>query len=260
MKYQTVGPEERARRQEIALANPPQDDYSPQINQTTQTVHEVAPPPEDDAIVAAIITVLLAGYAAKRTLFALTDILAPFGITQEAISAAFVLSKRGTVALPNAPRDIAPGIKLRGERTKEVAFRAAYIMNASKRIQADLSKHKPIKVALAEESLNYRRHESARKGRLSAAARVQESADRFGPLLGWYLNPLLNNEIECITANGHNFYADEGTLIGLPGAVHPNCGCKAGPPIAGAGLVNDAVSAIIRHVPAKRLVRLRSVS
>jgi hypothetical protein len=53
------------------------------------------------------------------------------------------------------------------------------------------------------------------------------------------LNPLLNNEAECIAANGHNFYAEHGTVIGLPGSVHNRCGCYAGPPWTGAAMVDD---------------------
>jgi len=123
----------------------------------------------------------------------------------------------------------------------EVYYRAAYIMNAVDRIAADLDEGQSLREAIRAERHIFTQHQAARRGRLKAVARAHIAAARFGPLLGWYIDPMLNNEAECIAANGHNFYADLGTVIGYPGAVHPHCGCVAGPPHAGAGLVDDAL-------------------
>jgi hypothetical protein len=127
-------------------------------------------------------------------------------------------------------------------------------MNASKRIESDVKAGKPLPQALAKEKKVFKTHETARRGRMGAAANAARAANLYGDILGWYLNPLLNNEIECVTANGHNFSASQGTVIGYPGAVHPRCGCTAGPPILGAGMVNDALkesSQVIFQAPRK---------
>ena len=251
------------KRRDIELATPGTTDAEPQTTPVAgEQYHEVTPPPQDDSLVAEIILVLAAGYTAKKTLGLLLNILTPYGVTKEVLIGVLRVAARGSATVPNAPKGFGGdgGVTLRAARTQERAYRAAYILNAAMRVQKEVEHDKTIRTALADESLNYRRHESARKGRLSAVARVEQDAKKFGPLLGWYLNPLKNNEIECITANGHNFYADEGTVIGYPGAVHPFCGCKSGPPHEGAGLVNDAVAGILKHVPAKKTYKLRSSS
>lgn len=211
---------------------------------TSPTPQTTQAQPPNDATTQKVVAVLAAGYAVDKTAHLLAGVLSPLGITTTAVVAALQLAGDGTAHKPNARlagHGLASGVKLRGVRQQELAFRAAYIVNAARRIQADLRSGKSLRDALAAERVNFERHESARKGRLDAAAQVQRSANEFGPLLGWYLNPLLNNEPECEAANGHNFYADEGTIIGYPGSVHPNCGCVAGPPHPGARLVDEAV-------------------
>lgn len=187
----------------------------------------------------------------------LVHLLRPYGIKAPAIRLAIGLthseggSRRGTAHAPNA-RLAAHGATLdgivRSVRDREVYFRAAYVANAAQRMQATMGAGEDPATALKRERPYYQAHERARKGRLEAAAQVQTAAqhvgwpDEHGTLLGWYLNPLLHNEVECQTANGHNFYAEEGTVIGLPGSVHSNCGCYAGTPHEGATLVNDELS------------------
>jgi hypothetical protein len=224
----------------------------PQITGNTSPpaqYHTVQNAPQSDKDVLAIAAVLAAGYGISKLTQALVPMLSGYNLSSNAIQMALGLSNRGSAALPNA----APALHglskspaaLKGVRNQELYFRAAYVLNAAKRIQADLNDDKTIRVALADESLNYVKHENARKGRLSAAAKVARHAELFGNLLGWYLDPTLNNEIECITADGNNFYADTGTIIGYPGSVHPNCGCISGPPHDNAGMVDDAVATIL---------------
>jgi hypothetical protein len=218
-------------------------------------------PPQDDHLVADIAAILIAGYALKQTIDAIVNLLTPYGYLKEAISAAVSLSDSGTNAMPNL-RLGKNGVQdasaaLRAIRRQEVYYRAAYVLNASRRIQAGLDQGKPLRVIIGRESDYYRQHEAARRGRLNSAAKVQKAASDFGPLLGWYHNPMLNNEIECLTASGHNFYADEGTMIGLPGSVHQNCGCTAGPPIPGAGMVNDALALLLKRSSGKRAFKIK---
>lgn len=190
----------------------------------------------------------------KRERVGLIALLKPYGIKPTAIRMALGLthfeggSRKGTAHSPNA-RLKGHNATLTGDvlryRDAEVYYRAAYVANAAQRIQRSLDSGATEQEALRREAPHYQSHEHARKGRLESAAQVQTAARIFGwpqergHLVGWYLNPLLNNEAECIAASGHNFYAEEGTVIGLPGSVHNNCGCYAGPPWAGSSLVND---------------------
>lgn len=197
----------------------------------------------------------------KAEVAGLVHLLKPYGIKAPAIRLAIGLthapggSRRGTAHAPNA-RLAQHGATLdglvRSTRDKEVYFRAAYVANAAQRMQATMDEQGDAATALKREAPYYRAHEAARKGRLEAAAQVTVAAETYGQrddrgtLLGWYMNPLKQNEVECQTANGHNFYAEEGTVIGLPGSVHNNCGCYAGTPHEGATLVNDELSNFVR--------------
>lgn len=221
---------------------------------------------DEDATVEAIARILSASARFERTsedftseVLGLEHLLEPFGIKRTAIRMALGLTykegggQRGTAHTPNAilrhHKAVLKG-QLRAIRDSEVFYRAAYLANAAHRLQRAMNSGASQRQALRQERAYYHLHEEARRGRLRAAAQVQRAADMFGipddrgTLIGWYLNPLLHNEVECTTANGNNFYAEEGTVIGLPGSVHNRCGCYAGPPIEGAGMVNDAVKNI----------------
>lgn len=229
--------------------------------------HVVPAPVDEDATVRAIAAVLRVSSRFKRLhgdfgqeLAGLEHLLAPYGIRRTAIRMALGLthteggSRHGTAHVPNARlayNGATLDDRIAAVRDHDLYYRAAYIANAAQRIQRDMNAGATEAQALNREAPYYRAHENARKGRLEAVAQVQTAArhwgmqDGRGTLLGWYLDPLLKNEIECITANGHNFYAEEGTVIGLPGAVHNNCGCYAGTPHWGAGLVNDVMKNVV---------------
>lgn len=229
--------------------------------------HVVPVPVDHDATVRAIADVFLTSARFKRLhgdfrqeVLELERLLAPYGLRRTAIRMALGLThkegggRRGTAHAPNA-RLAEHHATLEGQvrevRDYDIYFRAAYVANAAHRMQRSMGEGLTPKEALDKERTYYKMHEEARKGRLNAAAQVQRAALLFGQkeergtLVGWYLNPLLNNEIECITANGHNFYAEEGTVIGLPGSVHNRCGCYAGAPIEGASLVNEALHNVV---------------
>lgn len=180
-----------------------------------------------------------------------THVLQPLGIKRPSVRLALSLMAtpggrmKGTAHVPNARLGGQVSTEeVRSVRDAEITYRSAYLVNASRRIQRGFNQNEPIADVMANEKRFYLMHEKARRGRLLAAAQSAKAAQMFGGLVGWYLNPLLNNEAECIVANGHNFYASVGTIIGYPGAVHPNCGCTAGPPHEGAGLVDDALRSV----------------
>lgn len=230
--------------------------------------HILTPAPDADTTVRAIARVLSASARSRRLsvdfnteLDAVAHLLAPYNVGTRAIRMALGLAhkegggRRGTAHVPNArlaEHGATLGGMVRDVRDSEVYFRAAYVANAAARMQRDMKAGLSQVEALRREAPHYLAHEKARAGRLRSAAQVQTAARMFGQsddrgtLVGWYLNPLLNNEVECITANGHNFYAEEGTMIGLPGSVHNQCGCYAGPPIQGASLVNEVLHNVVR--------------
>jgi hypothetical protein len=224
----------------------------------------------EDTTVRTIAALLRTGYRFKRLgsdfdfeVENIARLLSPYGIEPDAIRLALGLThkegggRRGTAHSPNA-RLAEHGAHLTEQiaevRDHDIYFRAAYVANAALRMQRTMRDGGTKQDALRRERPYYQMHEEARRGRLRAAAQVQTAAKVFGQqeqggtLVGWYLNPLLKNEAECIAANGHNFYAEQGTVIGLPGAVHNRCGCYAGTPWAGAAMVND----VFRNLSALR--------
>lgn len=241
---------------EINLSGPVATE--PQGPQTTpiRPTHTVQPPPQNDPTVRHIAELLLAATT-------IAGLAAALSFLFPSISAAHLLSLAGLARespAETAPAGAGPAESAAG--THELLMRAAYVLAAAQRLDKADKAGTPVRTALSDESLLYQRHRSAQTGRMQAALKVDLAARDFGDTLGWYLNPLLNNEIECIKANGHNFKASEGTVIGWPGAVHPHCGCTAGPPIPGAGWVNDSVRPILMDTSGKRLYphRRRSVA
>lgn len=240
----------------------------------------VLPPVDSDETIRAIAKVLkrAQGYKTlpgevRAQVAGLTELLAPWGIREESVRLALSLVQtkggyaRGTKHVPNSR--LVYGATNEGivteARDTEVYMRAAYLANSAKRIQRDMRAGKTREEALRHEAPYYRAHERARKQRLEAAAQIQVSAKSYGyqdedgtVWLGWYHNPFLNNDPECLAASGHNFDAAKGTVIGWPGSVHPNCGCYAGPYVAGAGTVNDAVANLIRVRRLKPQFKLKS--
>jgi len=185
------------------------------------------------------------------------------GISRDVADAINSLVEKGTATRPNARRhghELTLAIRL--ERDREALYRGAYVLKAAQRVQDAVNGGTPLERALATEQRYFRMHEQARKHRLDMVTMTQRIGQRFGEtvtspsgatrtLVGWYHNPLIQNDAECLAASGHNFYAEEGTKLGFPGAVHLGCGCYAGPPIEGAGMVNDVLAGVssIEHAP-----------
>lgn len=232
---------------------------------TQQQVHPVAPPPQNSQVVRDV-AIILASYAAIVVMAeGIEVLLAPFHVRKAAIMAALGIANNGTSARPYAPlkrNGIDPASStadaVRTAAQDDLYYRAAFVVMSSQRIQKGLDAGVPLAKSISDEARNHLSHESARRNRLDTAAQVARAATLFGPLLGWYRDPFRNSEPECIAADGHNFYAEQGTIIGLPGAVHPHCACHAGPPIDGAGMVNDAVRHLIVHVRGPRIMRARA--
>lgn len=186
------------------------------------------------------------------------------GISREVADAVNSLVGKGTATRPNARRRGMPmTMAIRLERDREALYRGAYVLNAARRMQEAVDAGTPLQQALANEQRYFAQHEIARKRRLDMSVMAQRIGMRFGEpvtdpngasrtLIGWYHNPMIANDEECLAASGNNFYAEEGTIIGFPGAVHVNCGCYAGPPIPGAAMVNDVLRGVASIAHARK--------
>lgn len=118
-------------------------------------------------------------------------------------------------------------------------YRAAYVINASKRIDSAVQRGLSLAAALRSERRFYRQHSRANQVRRTAEKRDAAHAKLYGPLLGWYSRDDARVSPECALANGKNYEADKGTKIGRPGSVHPTCRCTSGRPHKGAKMVNQ---------------------
>jgi hypothetical protein len=219
--------------------------------------HVIQPPPQDDPTTARIVDVLLAAATIEAAAAGIAVILRPVRIGLDAIVAALRLSDAGT---NHQPRPRGYGQVARDQALQEAYLRAAYVARAAWRIQSDLNAGRTLAEARQRERRYQQAHEKARRARQEAAKRVLEQARAYGPVLGWYLNPMLSNEAECIAANGNNFRVATPPAIGYPGMVHPGCGCYPGPPWLGGGWVDAAVAAHVEFGKAKKLVPLKKAS
>lgn len=228
--------------------------------QPVQKVTPVAPPPDEFPLVQAVIAILLAGYVASKTLDLIAAALKPYGITRQAVSAALGLATTAHAARPElkthgfARRSASADI-VRAAASRDVAYRAAYVVKAAGRMQQVLDDGGNLGDALRKEAANFEAHRAARRKRLDAAAATASNAEMFGPLLGWYRNHMLDSDIDCRVADGHNFYASTGTVIGYPGSVHPNCGCTSGPPHEQGGIVDDVLGSVLGRMGTSRAQR-----
>lgn len=112
----------------------------------------------------------------------------------------------------------------------EYSYRAAYVLSASRRLQAASPSTR--RETLARERRYFNAHLDATKNRRDVAAQVDKAAQRYGDQLGWYAKMDSRTSAECRKANGKNFTVGKRPEIGYPGAVHPHCRCKAGKPHA----------------------------
>jgi hypothetical protein len=219
------------------------------MTRPTEHVHETGSPDDDDTA-AAVAAVLATGAAIASLAAGITRLLP--GVTRPAVVGALSLVLRGTAHRPRArlaanrltPRSPEAGA-VRAAADAELSYRAAYVVNAARRLQEALDAGKSLPEALAAEAPRQAAHELARRRRVDAAAKVARAARQFGDLVGWYRDPESHSEADCIAADGNNFLASEGTVIGLPGTVHLHCRCEPGPPHPFAGMVNDALSGVV---------------
>lgn len=186
---------------------------------------------------------LLTGAATALLAKAVWKLLAPFGVTLDAVALALHLAERGT---QHQPRMVGTADLTREQRRQEAQFRAWYVINASRRLTASLRNGDTSRAALGRERPFWRAHEAARKARMAAAAKVAEAAARWGPVLGWWAHPD-DGKVSpaCAAANGKIFSASQRPVIGWPGQAHGGrCRCWAGPPFDTKITVDEATRGV----------------
>lgn len=208
---------------------------------------DLGPAPNTDEI-AQIADLLRAGAKSGATANALAR-LWNYNVDPAAINAALKLTDHDFVAhrgTRHEPRLRGRGPAARNVQRGEVMYRAAYVANASRRINDDLAAGRTMKKALAHERRYYAMHELARRNRQRGALAVDGAAEAYGQLLGWHAHEDDRTTPECRAADGHNFRAGRQPAIGYPGTVHMYCRCSPGPPFA-RGKDVDVVTEGIHH-------------
>ena len=109
-------------------------------------------------------------------------------------------------------------------------YRAAFIASATRRVSTAVNNGVPLNQALDRERHYFQQHTIITKRRVAAAQAVDKIAASNKRKVGWYATLDNRTSPECRAAHGKNFYSDRLPPIGYPGAVHPSCRCKPGPP------------------------------
>lgn len=236
----------------------------------TATAQQAPPPQttREDAIIAAIVAILLAGLTMAATRNAIRLALAPLRLNLKAIDAAVELSRRvprvyvpprrpraprsprgrslpapggGTVEMP-VPRTPTVNPATLATRDTLMDYRAAYLLNAAQRIDQTIAERPEtetadgaLKRAIRKERRWFAAHRKMQDKRLAAARAVDIAAAIYGQRIGWWAIPDNQPASEaCQRAHGHDFLAGHPPHVGkgrtYPGAVHPHCVCRPGPP------------------------------
>lgn len=212
--------------------------------------YDQAPPPVEpthpvlDAATELAVVVLatwLASSVAVRAVTLPADIVAAFqalGLNPRAILAA----GRMALSVPVAGRHHrrTPSLNTSPSAASVVAddearLRALYVLNAARRLSVSLAGGVDPVTAFSVERRNLESSQRAARNRARAAAAVDEAA-QISPWLEWRcrLDPTTGRPDDrvtpdCRAMNGQLFTLDSIPAIGLPGAVHPQCRCKAAP-------------------------------
>lgn len=189
------------------------------------------PPPEpsgnaaDDFIIAALVAAIIAGWVLSK----IRDLLTK---AQDVDPETVTFLLRQTVFVQLLKMDeYAPTNPMLGAQRRQNAFRrAAYVVNAARRMTTAVRTRDPATITAAwDRELNYLgSHLQANHKRNEAAIQLAKRWQRAGrpALMGWWAKRDNRTSKECLAAHGRNFDPKSIPPIGYPGSVHPNCRCK----------------------------------
>lgn len=204
----------------------------------------------DATVIAAIAVALAAGSAAS----AILPLLAGLGVTAVAGKAVLALLRsRPAPATSN-------GTVGRAAQRQAWIYRAAYVLNAGRRIDAARARaraaggdqRQAMKDALAQEKRFAGQQQTVEQRRAAAADAVEKAARAASgqqtppvhTLVGWWAHRDDRTTPACAAAHGNNFPYDRPPRIGLPSTVHPRCRCRAVAPWPRGGDVDTATAGI----------------
>jgi SPP1 gp7 family putative phage head morphogenesis protein len=204
---------------------------------------EGAPPPtaqqvNDNAVIATVAGILATGLPVASAGAYVIVALTGAGITTAAAMAAWKL-----LAATLTPED-QHGPAGRAIASMESSYRAAYLVNASRRIMVSL-KTGDLKRALSAEAGYFKMHLQATAKRKAVGKQVDAQVAIHGKTLGWKAVMDTRTSAECAAMDGENFSVDDPPVIGWPGTVHLHCRCKAVAPFASADAVPSRVLAYV---------------
>lgn len=188
----------------------------------------------ETVVVAALETALLEGALVAGTAIPLYLLLrlTALGIDRRAARAALRLGIADPVHIPRRLR--ATGSAASRVAADEPGIRARYILDAAKRIAANLlllgKDPHALGTAIRNERRYFKQHIDAGRNRKKAAQQVDQAA-KTSPWLQWRTVMDGHAEQECVDLDGDLFTVDQPPQVGgrsvYPGSVHPNCRCKA---------------------------------
>jgi hypothetical protein len=184
----------------------------------------------DTTTLAALVVILMGNQPVRVSAPPIGALLGPLGISLASVTAALeLLTPHLRHELDTEPASAAGWVA----RTANPR-RAAYLVNAAKRIEQAVREGTSIREAVAQERRYLVQHLAAERGRKDAAAQVDAMAAIHGTTLGWYSRLDDHTSAGCRAAHGSNFSAINPPIVegrpSFPGAVHPSCRCKAGAP------------------------------
>lgn len=198
------------------------------------------PPQATDEEIAAVLGLLATGAAAAAVAGSLAKVLkVPLSAAVGAlgiIGAGTLASFKQDAGVPGAAGTQGGPVAI--ERRANLRYRAAYIINAARRIAGAADK----KAAVARERAYWAGHQRASARRLKMAKRAAAARRTWGETLGWYAKMDNRTTAECRAADGRNFLASKPPVIGYPGTVHMHCRCMPGAPHPGAKMVDDSTT------------------
>jgi SPP1 gp7 family putative phage head morphogenesis protein len=115
-------------------------------------------------------------------------------------------------------------------------YHVSFLISSARRITEKMQMNKPFEKA---ETTYDKQHHNANDVRQKAFKQAKSQ----GTIVGWYAHYDSKTSPACRLANGNNFDAMQGTVIGYPGSVHPHCRCFAGPPHPNGRWVDDILNA-----------------
>lgn len=179
----------------------------------------------DAATLGALLVILMSGQAPDDMAKLAAPLLLPFGIPPAAAAGAIGL------IWPHLEHDVngataEPLTAIAHTLRTQPAREAAYVFNAAKRLAATRD--------LSSERRYFAQHLAAERGRRDAARAVDSLAAKLGTdTLEWWSHRDSKTTAGCRAMHGKPFNVAAPPLVegrpAYPGAVHPECRCKAVP-------------------------------